>query len=114
MTFKYCIVATKTIDMPHGNRQINYLYLTNNPNFVKDKMLHGSEPLIKDFKGNEWIQYTNYIGHHMDTVRYSKSTSLTDTKTIFPRSDGLLLPEVVKMTNKELRNKYRYYYILDI
>ena len=104
MKFKYSIIVTKTI-MPDGNRQVDYVHLTNNPNFVKEKMTKDSKLLIKDCKGNEWIQFTDSAGHHIDTVRYEQVTYLNTQirDCIYHR----------KMTEKEMRNAYKEY-ILDL
>ncbi len=106
MKFKYSIITTKSIKMPNGNRQVDYVHLTNNPNFVKEKMSHSAKLLIKNYKGREWIQFTDFAGHHIDTVRYENNTYLsTSIRDNFKER---------VMTEAEIHKKYRHSYIIDL
>ena len=109
MNFKYNIIVTKTIPIPNGDRQYDYVYLTNNPNFIEDRLISKDSTNInkKLFKKNQWIQFYNGT-HHIDAVRYSNNISLQDkTRDIFAY-------KYRQMTRNEIVDKYRHDYILDI
>jgi len=100
--------------MPNGNRQVDYVHLTNDPNFVKGRMAqHDAELLIKDFRGKEWIQFKDFAGHHIDTVRYVSNISLKDDVFDYPNPKEILIRKNRKMTEAEMSDKYSQY-ILDI
>ncbi len=107
MKFNYSITVTKTIKMPNGNKQYNYVYLTHNPNFVQEKMANGNKLLIKNFKENQQIQFTDSDGYHIDTMRYPINISLDEyIKPIFKQKR--------KRTDSEMHEKYKHDYILDL
>lgn len=107
MTFKYVINLTKTINMPHGNKCVDYVYLTNNSNFINDfiKNFKGENVVAKMFRGKHWVQF-NIKEHHYDMVRYEQITSISTTHRPLWKD--------VEMTEMELRDHYRGQYILDL
>lgn len=115
MTFSYSIIITKTIQEPNRDKQVDYVYLTNNYRFVQEKMMSKDSTNIihKSFRGKQWIQFKNG-GWHYDTVMYNEATSIRDTKKVFPSENGLLFSKTVKMTSSEMHEMSPRGVMLDI
>ena len=109
MNFKYTYIITRTIPMPHGNRCIDSVYLTNNPNYAKElAVLLNATNIIEKivFKKHQWIQFQDET-HDIDIVRYLENTSLSDKHHVFCKGQQ-------RMTREQMHDKYKHFYKLDL